>query len=90
MVSHLKNVKKVRTQVSTLKKSIKDKKKHKELIDFADALVKDLKVKETHFIDEDFLHIPENVSTEKVVENIEWKRVNKIVPNAIYANWTNL
>lgn len=44
----LKNVKKVRAQVKTLKKSIKDKEKHKELIDFADALVKDLtKVEET-------------------------------------------
>ena len=44
----LKNVKKVRAQVKTLKKSIKDKENHKELIDFADALVKDLtKVEET-------------------------------------------
>jgi photosystem II stability/assembly factor-like uncharacterized protein len=36
----LKNVKKVRTQVNGLKKSIKDKEKHKELLDFADTLVK--------------------------------------------------
>ncbi|MGB0879359.1 MAG: WD40/YVTN/BNR-like repeat-containing protein [Polaribacter sp.] len=44
----LKNVKKVRTQVSTLKKSIKDKTKYKELLDFGDALVKDMtKVEET-------------------------------------------
>jgi photosystem II stability/assembly factor-like uncharacterized protein len=44
----LKNVKKVRTQVTTLKKSISDKKKYKELIDFADLLVKDMtKVEET-------------------------------------------
>jgi hypothetical protein len=38
----LKNVKKVRAQVSLLKKSISDKKKHKELIDFADELVKNM------------------------------------------------
>ncbi|MFY0603010.1 MAG: glycosyl hydrolase [Flavobacteriaceae bacterium] len=38
----LENVKKVRTQVKALKKSIKDKKKHKEMLDYADALVKDL------------------------------------------------
>jgi hypothetical protein len=38
----LKNVKKVRTQVSLLKKSITDKKKHKELLDFADKLVKEM------------------------------------------------
>ncbi|MFY9243330.1 MAG: glycosyl hydrolase [Polaribacter sp.] len=40
----LKNVKKVRDQVGLLNKSITDKKKHKELIDFADKLVKDLTV----------------------------------------------
>ena len=38
----LKNVKKVRDQVGILKKSIKDKKKHEVLIDFANKLVKDL------------------------------------------------
>ncbi len=44
----LKNVKKVRAQVKALKKSIKDKEKHKELLDYADALVKDMtKVEET-------------------------------------------
>ena len=44
----LKNVKKVRAQVHALKKSIKDKKKHKALLDYADALVKDMtKVEET-------------------------------------------
>jgi hypothetical protein len=44
----LKNVKKVRSQVSLLKKSITDKKKHKDLIDFADKLVKDMtKIEET-------------------------------------------
>ncbi|WP_026775832.1 glycosyl hydrolase [Polaribacter sp. Hel_I_88] len=44
----LKNVKKVRSQVGLLKKSITNKKKHKELIDFADKLVKDLtKIEET-------------------------------------------
>jgi photosystem II stability/assembly factor-like uncharacterized protein len=44
----LENVKKVRTQVKALKKSIKDKKKHKAMLDYADALVKDLtKVEET-------------------------------------------
>lgn len=42
----LRNVKKVRAQVSSLKKSIKDKKKHKELLEFADALVKDMTVVE--------------------------------------------
>jgi len=42
----LKNVKKVRSQVGLLKKSIKDKKKHKDLIDFADKLVKDMTVVE--------------------------------------------
>ena len=36
----LKNVKKVTAQIAILKKSISDKKKHKELIDFADDLVK--------------------------------------------------
>jgi len=44
----LKNVKKVRGQVGLLKKSITDKKKHKELLDFADTLVKDMtKIEET-------------------------------------------
>jgi hypothetical protein len=44
----LKNVKKVRSQVAVLKTSISNKKKHKELIDFADALLKDMKkVEET-------------------------------------------
>jgi len=44
----LKSVKKVRTQVTALKKSIKDKKTHKALLDYADALVKDMtKVEET-------------------------------------------
>lgn len=44
----LENVKKVRTQVKALKKSIKDTKKHKVMLDYADALVKDLtKVEET-------------------------------------------
>ena len=38
----LKNVKKVSTQIAALKKSIADKKKHKELIDFADTLVKEM------------------------------------------------
>lgn len=38
----LKNVKKVRSQVGVLKKSISDKKKHKALIDFADKLVKEM------------------------------------------------
>ncbi|WP_439131797.1 WD40/YVTN/BNR-like repeat-containing protein [Polaribacter sp.] len=38
----LKNVKKVRSQVDLLKKSIKDKKKHKDLLDFANALVKEM------------------------------------------------
>ncbi|MHB0754783.1 WD40/YVTN/BNR-like repeat-containing protein [Polaribacter sp. M15] len=42
----LKNVKKVRSQVGLLKKSIKDKKKHKDLLDFADKLVKDMTVVE--------------------------------------------
>ena len=42
----LKNVKKVRSQVGLLKNSIKDKKKHKELIDFADKLIKDMTVVE--------------------------------------------
>lgn len=44
----LKNVKKVRTQVSTLKKSITDKKKHKALLDFASKLVKDMGVIENN------------------------------------------
>ncbi|MGK0453221.1 MAG: photosystem II stability/assembly factor-like uncharacterized protein [Paraglaciecola sp.] len=44
----LKNVKKVRSQVGLLKKSISDKLKHKELLDFADSLVKDMtKIEET-------------------------------------------
>ena len=44
----LKNVKKVRSQVGLLKKSITDKTKHKELLDFADKLVKDMtKIEET-------------------------------------------
>ena len=42
----LNNVKKVRTQVSSLKKSIKDKEKHKDLLDYANALLKDMKVVE--------------------------------------------
>ena len=44
----LKNVKKVRAQVGLLKKSIKDKKKHKELLDYAGKLVKGMtKIEET-------------------------------------------
>ncbi|MDT7832458.1 glycosyl hydrolase [Flavobacteriaceae bacterium S356] len=44
----LENVKKVRSQVKALKKSIKDKKKHKAMLDYASALVKDMtKVEET-------------------------------------------
>ena len=44
----LKNVKKVRSQVDLLKKSISDKQEHKALIDFADKLVKDMtKIEET-------------------------------------------
>jgi hypothetical protein len=44
----LKNVKKVRGQIGLLKKAIKDKKKHKELLDFADTLLKDMtKIEET-------------------------------------------
>lgn len=44
----LENVKKIRAQVKALKKSIKDKKKHKDMLDYADALVKDAtKVEET-------------------------------------------
>ena len=44
----LKNVKKVRGQVGLLKKSISDKTKHKELLDFADTLLKDMtKIEET-------------------------------------------
>ena len=44
----LKNVKKIKQQVSQLKKSITDKKKHKALLDYADALVKDVtKIEET-------------------------------------------
>ena len=38
----LKNIKKVRDQINTLKKSIQDQEKHKELLDFADMLAKDL------------------------------------------------
>lgn len=38
----LKNVKKVRSQVAVLKKAIKDKKKHKALLDLASNLVKDM------------------------------------------------
>jgi photosystem II stability/assembly factor-like uncharacterized protein len=38
----LKNVKKIRSQVEVLKKSIQDKKTHKDLIDFADKLVKEM------------------------------------------------
>ncbi|WP_296634664.1 glycosyl hydrolase [Polaribacter sp.] len=38
----LKNVKKVRSQVGLLKKSITDKEANKELIDFADQLIKDM------------------------------------------------
>jgi photosystem II stability/assembly factor-like uncharacterized protein len=38
----LKNVKKVRSQVSVLKKSITDKKEHAGLIEFADKLVKEM------------------------------------------------
>jgi len=40
----LKNVKKVRSQVGLLKKSIADKEANKELIDFADKLVKDMTI----------------------------------------------
>ena len=44
----LKNVSKVRSQINLLKKSIRDKKTHKELLEYADALVKDMtKVEET-------------------------------------------
>ncbi|QTE22087.1 VPS10 domain-containing protein [Polaribacter cellanae] len=44
----LKNVKKVRSQVGVLQKSIKDKEKHKALLDYADTLVKDMtKIEET-------------------------------------------
>ena len=44
----LKNVKKIKLQVSQLKKSITDKKQHKALLDYADALVKDVtKIEET-------------------------------------------
>jgi hypothetical protein len=38
----LKNVKKVRSQVAVLKKSIKNKEKYKVLLEYADTLVKDL------------------------------------------------
>ena len=40
----LKNVQKVRGQVAVLKKAIKDKETYKELLDFADTLVKDLTI----------------------------------------------
>lgn len=41
------NVKKVKTQIKTLKKGIKDKQKHKELLDFADELTKKITKIET-------------------------------------------
>lgn len=41
------NVKKVKTQIKTLKRGIKDKQKHKELLDFADALTKKITKIET-------------------------------------------
>lgn len=40
----LKNVQKVRGQINTLKSSIKDKEQHKDLIDFANKLVKEMTV----------------------------------------------
>ena len=40
----LKNVKKVSAQIATLKKSISKKKQHKELIEFADFLVKEMTI----------------------------------------------
>ena len=40
----LKNVQKVRGQVNTLKSSIKDKEEHKDLLDFANKLVKEMTV----------------------------------------------
>jgi DNA repair ATPase RecN len=40
----LKNVKKVRAQVTSLQKSISDKLKHSELLDYADSLLKEIKV----------------------------------------------
>ncbi|QNM85528.1 glycosyl hydrolase [Polaribacter pectinis] len=44
----LKNVKKVRSQVGLLKKSIKDKEKHNALLEYADTLVKNMtKIEET-------------------------------------------
>ncbi|WP_299053880.1 glycosyl hydrolase [uncultured Polaribacter sp.] len=44
----LKNVKKVRTQIGLLKKSISDKEKQKDLLDFADNLLKNMtKIEET-------------------------------------------
>ncbi len=40
----LKNVTKVKSQIKQLKKSITEPKKHKELLDFADALVKEMTI----------------------------------------------
>ena len=40
----LKNVKKLRTQISSLQKSIKDKDEHKELIDYAKNLIEEMTV----------------------------------------------
>ena len=42
----LKNVQKIRGQINQLKKAIKDKKKHKNIIDFANKLVKEMTVVE--------------------------------------------
>ncbi len=44
----LKNITKVNTQIGQLKKSIPDKEDHKELIDFADKISKDIKVIENN------------------------------------------